>query len=118
MKTKKKIRKPEVEAWRAELKRIVRFLNKGDGGSRRLWDVLSALRGPDLEDSEEIKNCTTAVIRAAIGMKGEPILPAHIEADCAPLAERRIQLPLGGYHFKCHAERAFKALGLKWFEIN
>ena len=74
MKTKKKVaRKPKVDAWRAELARIVRFLNKGDGGSRRLWDVLIGVARAGFEPSEEIKHCTTSVIRAALESKGEPV---------------------------------------------
>ena len=34
-------------------------------GGEKLWDVLSALRGPDVDDTVDLKETTTIVIRAA-----------------------------------------------------
>jgi len=50
------------------LERLVDFMNsKSDMPSLDLWNILTALRGPDSED-DFLKNKTTARIRGAIGL--------------------------------------------------
>ena len=49
---------------RGMLNLIDKFLARCDGESGNLWDVLSALRGPD-DDDEATKKKTTMLIRAA-----------------------------------------------------
>lgn len=48
---------------------VVAHLN-GDNGSE-LWDILSALRGPDSVNQRSLKYATTAAIRHVIGMTGK-----------------------------------------------
>lgn len=55
---------------------IVAELNTGSQNARDLWDILSALRGPDFIVNSELKTSTTAAIRSAIG-----IVPDHEGAD-------------------------------------
>jgi hypothetical protein len=114
--TKKRVRKPKVEAWRAELARIVRFLNKGNEGSEKLWFVLTALRGPDDVMLWQEKGATTSVIRFAAGLDPEVNLPASVGHD--EVCGMRIREEMKGGHFRRHAENAFIALGLKWDELN
>lgn len=42
--------------------------SENTSGGRALWDILTALRGPDGDDTR-LKDETTAKVRAAIGMK-------------------------------------------------
>ena len=57
------------EPWQLELERTVHFLNTAsDVQSRKLWAVLTALRGPDSDIGND-KYSTTAVIRHAIGLR-------------------------------------------------
>ena len=120
MRTKKKVskvaRKPKVDPWRAELARIVRFLNKGSDDSRALWDVLSALRGPDFnENAQIIKRFTTSVIREKVGLEPD-MLPAEVRPDSVDGPAVRSEVPYG--HFYRHAYDAFHALGLDWPKTN
>ena len=49
---------------------IVTVLNGPRTKAKQLWDVLTALRGPDSDsDSSQLKDLTTARIRGAIGLK-------------------------------------------------
>lgn len=117
MATKKKTTKRSKRNFRTELKRIVRFLNKGDRESYCLWHVLSALRGPD-DGDDYIKRATTAVIRQAIGMKNDTV-PALVREDSSTSKTKRVEMDDGSYnHFKCHAISAFRALGLDWDRVN
>jgi hypothetical protein len=93
---------------------------------RLLWDVLSALRGPDYEGSED-KDATTVVIREAFLGPKTKVFPADFAVDSAERAERRKDMVAGdvplpeiseSYHFYTHARNAFDALGLKWDEVN
>jgi hypothetical protein len=47
---------------------VVAFLNKGNDDSKMLWNVLTALRGPDNGD-EKLKENTTMRLRHAIGLQ-------------------------------------------------
>ena len=44
---------------------IDEFLARGDSRAGALWDVLTALRGPDDESKEQLKSSTTSHIRRA-----------------------------------------------------
>ena len=57
------------KAIRTALKQVVDILNTGTENSKLLWDILSALRGPDFENSYYIKDLTTGRIRAIIGLR-------------------------------------------------
>jgi len=114
MKTKKKVvRKPKVEAWRAELARIVRFLNNPSEDSVKLWHILTALRGPDSGlDSE--KMASTCVIRHAVGINyGAGGCIVYPDSPNSPGTRSKLT-----GHFKEHVRWAFDDLGLKWDEVN
>jgi hypothetical protein len=82
-----------------------------------VWDVMTALRGPDDQDWQ-VKNATTAVIRDTL-MRGNthlwytsfPDLPDFVEV-------RRGEEMSSEPHFYCHAQSAFRALGLEWDKLN
>ena len=116
MKTKKKAvaRKPKLEPWRAELARIVRFLNKNNDQSESLWSVLTALRGPDSNDWDE-KLPTTCVIRSVIGLRQDFDM-ATVEPETERNAGIRANIKSG--HFRRHAVDAFNTLGLDWDALN
>lgn len=115
------------KSYRVMLEMIVDFMNKADeDDSRKLWDVLTALRGPD-SDALKLKDATTAVVRHKLGLlsrgnfitaKDSPEAAAH-RNESMPRENR-----YGGYylrdynHFSHHAYQAFKALGLEWNKEN
>jgi hypothetical protein len=51
------------------LKNLVKGINQGGFYASHLWNVLSALRGPDKEDTLTVKLRSTVHIRSAIGLK-------------------------------------------------
>ena len=75
------------EPWQLELERTVHFLNTAtDTQSRKLWAVLTALRGPDSENFDE-KDSITAVILHAIGLRARAyVAGAVVSADSAEYA--------------------------------
>lgn len=90
-----------------------------------LWNVLTALRGPDNED-EDVKRATTEVIRWHFLGK-DPNMDGFSGSFVGPDDEgsRRLRVFLSGpsgaielSHFRGHAKLAFAALGLKWDEVN
>lgn len=102
------------------LKQIVDFLNVADDESKKLWDILTALRGPD-SDIDDIKYATTSVIRKTIGLTCEggenDKIGAIILSDSYNKCETR-QSDLKSWHFDSHVRSAFDTLGLKWEEVN
>lgn len=89
---------------------------------RLLWDVLTALRGPDDTGSPKSEDCkllTTAVIRHEIfgeGLRDE--IGALTLAEDPSFGAKREDLYCGwaaGAHFQDHARMAFDALWLKFF---
>ena len=89
-----------------------------DRERKKLWDVLTALRGPD-DGSESLKDATTAVIRWHVFGKtvvpGEPI----INQDCEFFAQlRKSGKTALLLHFWNHVWSAFDALGLSMTEVN
>ncbi len=89
--------------------------------ARQLWDVLSALRGPDSEVTSE-KTATTCIIRAACfpktfgkGMRSIAI-PASMGYD--EVDHERKRATMTGHHFRSHAKKAFDVLGLSWDNVN
>lgn len=90
-------------------------------GRQEIWDILTGLRGPDYDINSYIdKRATTAVIRNEVfGIKNLMDVPADVAGDCDSSVKTRSFSSFGGYHhFKTHATQAFKALGLKWDEVN
>src|SRR6266498_1616369 len=103
---------------------------------QKVWDILSALRGPD-NDKMDVKLATTSVIRyqllklsGALPEKGILSLPGGpiCNEDTPAFVSLRIALSKeymndadkhpAFYHFISHAKRAFHSLGLKWDEVN
>ena len=83
----------------------------------RLWDVLSALRGPDNGPAGS-KSATTMVIRHAVfGMNSKVERYADVASDDAGRRDFRITMNMLN-HFEEHVRWAFQSLGLKWDEIN
>lgn len=95
--------------------------------SYALWDVLTALRGPDYENvSYKTKDATTGVIRYALlgafaGVGGLDPHTRHLHrAIFGPDREEYVKIrdEMRVSHFCYHARSAFTALGLKWNEVN
>jgi hypothetical protein len=88
--------------------------------ARQLWDVLSALRGPDTENGNA-KCATTIVIRAACFpktfLKNEICIPALMDNDDPSSPHVREYLD-DTAHFTRHARKAFDVLGLSWATSN
>lgn len=90
-------------------------------GRKEIWDILTGLRGPDYEgNSWTDKRATTAVIRSEVfGIKNLMDVPADVSGDCDNSVAIRSNSTFSDHsHFKFHAQSAFKALGLKWDEVN
>ena len=103
---------------RGALKAIEEMLTEEYSGA--LWDILTALRGPDSRD-RKIKYATTALIRSA-AFPSRPCEDRSVFGhDSKKLVKRRSSLfrQKKDYpHFREHISDAFKALGLKLFEVN
>ena len=106
--------------------KILREISKAVNGynnawGAELWNILTALRGPD-NHSDELKDATTAVIRWYAGIPQENSGYAISLPDSEASAEFRVKLlkNLKGKdrHFVSHARGAFEALGLNWYEVN
>jgi hypothetical protein len=110
MPLKKVVRKPVKQV----LREIGKYLAIQDAKGEAVWDVLTALRGPDNE-SYPVKEATTAVIRWHLvgDMSGAGL-------DSNPDSEQLLEIrkELKGNHFKSHVYNAFTALGLEWGEVN
>lgn len=107
-------------SFRKMLDQIDKFLLAGDDQALKLWNVLSALRGPDSGDYN-IKESFTEVIRTAA-------FPATAQSGArnipATFAYRDYKTNLGTRqeaqpsHFRSHARAAFEALGLNPDIVN
>lgn len=93
---------------------------------RKLWLVLSALRGPDDKKLEGFKACTTAVIRHKI-FGYQSVLRSRIDIyeDQHSFMQDRMELshidPMSmeiSSHFKQHMFDAFEALGMSVTNVN
>ncbi len=119
MTTKKyvpKKRAPAKRDWRKMLEAIATFVNVHDEHSKNLWNVLSALRGPDNMDGVSAgKFCTTGVIRYAAGITPGPTWMV-VNPDTRERAGDRKHTPSG--HFQDHARKAFVALDMNWEVTN
>lgn len=87
-------------------------------GNCPLWDVISALRGPDKDEMSMVKDATTSVIRHKLGISEYIGLIVRPDTETAAQVRRNIDSYMADYHFVFHAKRAFGALGLKWDELN
>lgn len=104
---------------RKMLDRIDAFLAKPGKESEELWDILTALRGPDDQDNV-VKEATTAVIRWQAFPRTARVrtVPAVFNGDTESFADSRNRWSASSFHFWRHAGFAFAALGLKWSKIN
>ena len=133
--TKKAAKKKSIRAklrvkrsFKPILKKIVAFLNVGDEQSTYLWDILSALRGPDHDHAIHAKEATTAVVRYAIGLDDIHFTRAIVNPDTTDFVNRRVtgtgKYPISNVrsatsnHFIRHQSNAFTALGLSWDSLN
>ena len=95
------------------LQNLVKFLNKADGAAEQVWDILTALRGPDSND-EGLKNLTTGRLRSCIGLTNRQFhfLIANVQEE--PLTSGQLAQVSGilksGGHFHGHMERAHAAV--------
>ena len=112
----KKIKTPTTT--RGMLNLIDKFLARCDGESGNLWDVLSALRGPD-DDDEITKKRTTLLIRAAAFPRLSKALDKK-DWESGPSGRRpgmndspQTYDPTGDGHFYTHANGAAKVLNLR-----
>ncbi len=100
---------------RAALDQIQEMLD-GQNYSMDLWNILTALRGPDSRN-KKLKYATTALIRSA-AFPRRPCEDLSVFGDDAPhlVERRRVMQDLN--HFREHVKAAFDSLGLKWGGIN
>lgn len=118
---KNKKRKTKLSWYsRLVLRLVVWRLNNSSGQCGLFWDVISALRGPDVEYDYYAtwlnKMATTAVIRGAVGVR--PMSHKLVVESTDVWAARRMTTDFKSPHFVDHARGAFDALGLSWHEDN
>ncbi len=104
---------------RGALDQIQKMLTR-QSYSGDLWDVLSAIRGPDSRD-KTIKHATTTVIRSSAFPKRPCEERSFYSEDSAKKAGIRKQLFKNKEdfnHFRQHVRDGFDSLGLKLFEVN
>ena len=122
---------------KALLNEIDEYLASNEG-AKELWDVLTALRGPDNHNNsyaaaDKMKNATTAVIRfIALPKTARTVrsgltypyaasIGARINADKKDHVETRLSnrgREAVGSHFLVHTYNAFDALGLSMGGVN
>ena len=104
---------------RGALQQIERMLDK-QPYSADLWDILSAVRGPDSR-KWGIKDATTTIIRSEAFPKHpceERSFYGWDNKRKVTVRKRLFKNKEDSYHFRMHVEEAFNALGLKLFEEN
>ncbi len=106
--------------------------NDDSAVAAKLWDVLSALRGPDSElgNWHKIKDATTSVLRKIAFPKTFATLSGSIvmnekatgASDSVARAALRSAITSleesTGVHFTGHIDKGFTALGLDWYTEN
>lgn len=84
-----------------------------------LWNILTALRGPDEVDSLHWKASTTGVIRHTLGLKNNDVAGFLSNEDSLSfVGTRTVDESEHSHHFTSHARYAFESLGLNWDEVN
>lgn len=99
---------------RKVLDRIDSVLAEGDADSARLWDVLTALRGPDHYSNSERKMTGTTHVRAA-AFPQTAASDSWYYASMKPTTDIVTEVQdsnLDYTHFESHLQRAFTVLGL------
>lgn len=109
-----------TDSLREDLNTIEQLLMGRNG--KQLWDILTALRGPD-KDNDYYKNATTSLIRRRAFPKlfvdGSAFgSMACTAVDRQDLVEYRLTFDPAYNHFRCHVMWAFDALGLSWNVVN
>jgi len=88
--------------------------------SADLWDILSAIRGPDSRN-KTLKHATTTVIRS-VAFPSRPCEERSFYSDDSEkkseIRKRLFKNKEDFNHFRQHCEAAFDALDLKLFEEN
>lgn len=112
---------------------ISEIVSERNRDGRNLWDIMSALRGPDFDvkncyklsdtltiDCYDLKEATTAVIRYNMGVARDNAKSVISHPDSEEYVRIRSFLEMSDipYHFIAHSIGAFEALGLKWNEVN
>lgn len=119
-------------SWRIVLSWLVEYFNKGNGdastttveaydNARQLWWVITALRGPDADNTvENLKKATTAVLRHKVGLKQGVGNGATVRPDNMDNVQTRRDLAQNfeQAHFRTHIGQAFEIMGLQWEEDN
>ena len=116
------------------LNEIDEFLWQDIPRARGLWDILTALRGPDDEDLQDLKLATTGVVRTLAFPKtstrhcetGGPLKAAfayNSPIRLGELAGERKEMALPTYyyssdHFRTHVARALSALEREGFNVD
>lgn len=92
---------------------------------RNVWNIITALRGPDQSGGVDDKWAITTVIRYKVfGSQSQVDENADIEPDHEGKVQIRRSISPYGHvtetdgHFIAHAKHAFEALGLSWTELN
>ena len=100
-----------------EAKAIRRLLGDKTLDQKKIWNIITALRGPDEPKEAVVKWATTALIRGRLGVKEVPswALAQHL-ADSKKSKNTRAKM--AGSHFRVHIIKAFNALNLEWNEVN
>ena len=98
------------KAVRAELDRIETFLLQNNTDARHLWDILSALRGPDKTEDAMAKAVTTCVIRRrAFPKLAKSTARYNIPASFRSMSGRNPRYPLvrkfEGFQYEPHFEK-------------
>jgi len=89
------------------------------GSSANLWDIMTALRGPDF-DAEQLKRILTCRLRSLTGLtfgkirsifRGDAIIePMYFSEACKELAKGYSKNKSGVRHFLAHQGQAFEVL--------
>lgn len=74
----------------------------------KLWNILSALRGPDTDSDDDKRNATLAIRKAALPVSINWSWPIEPRTEGVVYTHPKMQ-----YHFRNHAEMAARALGLR-----
>jgi hypothetical protein len=82
---------------------------------KKLWNILTALRGPDNQDRESKLACVSLIRRAAVGQSFVDF-GGYNRFDSEEDVEIRRRMPES--HFQQHMRWAFAALDLYWHKVN
>lgn len=84
---------------------------------RYLWDILTALRGPDHSDEPYLKDDTTARIRGILGMEYPSPSGCLINKTLFP-SDYDFHNRKGGNHFSLHIGKAVQSLRKLGYKVS